>query len=353
MQKITAKIHLSAIRHNAQAFKNLTKTRLYAVVKANAYGHGAEEITACLADIADGFAVALIDEAIAIRSVACGKQILVFTPPINEEEVFYLAVNHFTATVPDLWTAKLVENACRKFNLPLSVHLKSNTGMNRYGMGLSMLGRVCNYLQNSSFVRVTGVYSHLYDCAKSTAEAQQKIFWYAQRIVKRRYPNATAHLSATYGSLLGEKFSFDGVRIGLGLYGYLPTGLEEREKQTAEKLCLQKAMCVHAVVTASRTASFGGAGYGAPCIYEKQNLSVVRVGYADGFLRDKRGGILSESDKSSALCMDGCIVNGKRKRGEEVILLSDADTQAEAAKTISYEVLCAATRRAEFRYEYS
>lgn len=350
MQKVRAKISLSAIHDNAKAFKKLCNKRLYAVVKANAYGHGAEEVTACLSSVADGFAVALIDEAIAIRASACEKEILVFTPPVCEEEAFMLAVNHFTATVPDLQTAKLLARVCEKHHFSVNVHLKVNTGMNRYGMHLSMLGKACKFLQNHPFVKVKGVYSHLYTCERTLAEVQRAMFIRAERIVKRRFPNAIAHLSATYGTLLGEDFTFDGVRVGLGLYGYLPADITETG--LADGLGLQKAMSIHAVVTAVRKASFGGAGYGAPCINKKQNLSVLRVGYADGFLRDKQRGVWNAKDKSQTLCMDACIVNGKRKRGEEIVVLSNAERQAEAASTISYEVLCAATRRAEFVYEY-
>ena len=352
MQKVKAKINLAAIQRNAKAFKKVTQTRLFAVVKANAYGHGAEEVTASLSNIADAFAVALIEEALAIRTAACGKEILVFTPPLEEEEVYTLAVNGFTATIPDLWTAKLVVSVCQKHRLALRVHLKVNTGMNRYGMHLSMLGKVCKFLQDYPFIAVGGVYSHLYTCTKEVAKLQCALFVQAERIVKRRYPNAIAHLSATYGSLFGREFAFDGVRIGLGLYGYLPAKLTESEQSVVDTLQLQRALTVEARITATRKASYGGAGYGAPCIQKTENLSVLRVGYADGFLRDKRGGLLTENDKSQALCMDVCIVNGRKARGGKMCVLSDAEGQATAAGTISYEVLCAATRRAEFEYEY-
>ena len=352
MQKVTATISLTAIQNNAKTFKALTKVPLMAVVKANAYGHGAEEVSACLSNIADGFAVALIEEALAIRTSACGKEILVFTPPISEEEVYNLAINGFVATVSDLWTARLVVCICQKHRLSLGVHLKVNTGMNRYGMNNSMLGKVCKFLQSYSFIAVKGVYSHLYTCTQTESEKQRTLFVRAERIVKRYHPNAKAHLSATYGSLLGKRFAFDGVRIGLGLYGYMPTELAVTEKAVACNLHLQRAMTVCAVVATTRKASYGGAGYGAPCIEEKQNLSVLRVGYADGFLRDKRGGLLSAKDKSNALCMDACIVNGRKKRGKKIIVLSNAEAQAKSAHTISYEVLCAATKRADFIYEY-
>lgn len=352
MQKVWAKINLHSIQNNAKAFYKITNRPLYAVVKANAYGHGAETVAVALSGVVHGFAVALIDEALAIRMQSCGKEILVFTPPMTEEEVYTLAVNGFVATVPDLWTAKLVRTVCAKRRLPLCVHLKVNTGMNRYGCNHSQLGKICKVLYGDKFVQVQGVYSHLYTCANEVANAQRESFLRAERIVKNYYPQATAHLSATYGCLLGEEFAFDAVRVGIGLYGYLPNGIGEREKRVAETLCLQKAMTVYASVTARRNASYGGVGYGMPCITEKKTLSVLRVGYADGFLRRNPNGLLGAQDISKALCMDAAVVNGQYRRGRKVAVLSDAEEIAAATDTISYEVLCAATRRAEFVYAY-
>ena len=352
MQKVRAVINVNSIQNNAKTFKRQTKKPLYAVVKSNAYGHGAEVVTASLAHIVDGFAVALISEGLAIRTAACGKEILVFTPPITDEELYALAINGFTATIPDLWTAKRAQAVCAKWQLPLRVHLKVNTGMNRYGMNNSMLGKVCKLLHGDKFVRVEGVYSHLYTCAKEVANGQRDLFFRAERIVKKHYPQAKAHLSATYGCLLGEDFSFDAARVGIGLYGYLPAGLGDREKAIADGLGLQKAMAVYAVAVAVRRASYGGAGYGNPCITKREYLSVVRAGYADGFLRQKPNGLLGEKARSQALCMDAYITSERLARGKEVLLLSDAEKIAAATNTICYEVLCAATRRAEFEYVY-
>ena len=352
MQKVWAKINLHSIQTNAKAFHKITNRPLYAVVKANAYGHGAEMVAAALSGVAHGFAVALIDEALAIRTASCGKEILVFTPPTTEEEVYTLAVNGFVATIPDLWTAKLVQAVCAKRQLPLCAHLKVNTGMNRYGCNHSQLGKICKALYGDNFVQVQGVYSHLYTCAYEVVNAQRESFLRAERIVKNYYPQAKAHLSATYGCLLGKQFTFDAVRVGIGLYGYLPIGMGEQEKRLAESLRLQKAMTVYASVTARRNASYGGVGYGMPCLTEKQALSVLRVGYADGFLRRNPNGLLGAQDISKALCMDAAVVNGQYRRGRKVAVLSDAEEIAAATDTISYEVLCAATRRAEFVYAY-
>ena len=149
MQKVIAKIHLGNIRRNAEKFIQCTKKPICAVVKANAYGHGAEEVVNALEGVADCFAVALIDEAVAIRTSACGKDILIFTPPLTETEVLAIAENAFVATIPDLWTAKLIVGVCKKWRLPIKAHLKINTGMNRYGMDIATLGKVCKLLQGN------------------------------------------------------------------------------------------------------------------------------------------------------------------------------------------------------------
>ena len=108
MRKTIAKIYLNNIRENARAFKTVTGKPLCAVVKANAYGHGAEEVVSALSQTVDGFAVAIVEEAIAIRAAACGKPILVFTPPTEEEEGYLLASNGWIATVDSLKTARLL-----------------------------------------------------------------------------------------------------------------------------------------------------------------------------------------------------------------------------------------------------
>ena len=334
------------IRRNAEKFLSLTSKRLCAVVKANAYGHGAEEVTSALEPIADTFAVALIDEAIAIRSAACGKEILVFTPPTDGAQAYALAVNGFTASIPDLRTARLLSEVCKRYALPIRVHLKVNTGMNRYGMNISMLGRVCKFLSADPFVRVTGLYSHLYTTDYAAAQAQRALFVQAQTVCKRYYPKIISHLSATCGAMLGKEFAFDMTRIGIGLYGYEPNG--------TKTLGLEKGMTVYAPVITDRKFSYGGAGYGKTFskseIEKIERLTVCRYGYADGFLRRADNGTAAWEQNANNLCMDVCIQKGGIKRGY-VPVLTDADETARQTGTISYEVLCAATRRAEFVYD--
>lgn len=354
MQKIRARIRLESIRYNAKAFLDLTKTKLCAVVKANAYGHGAEETVNALNGIADAFAVALIEEGIRIRVAAAGKPILIFTPPITKEECLSIAENGFIATVPDLYTAKLLSEVCNVYRVEVNVHIKTNTGMNRYGANPSMLGKICKFLKDDRFVKVTGLYSHLYGDHKS-AEQQRTLFLQMGNVCKRYFPNVTCHLSATSGCLYGKEFSFDMVRVGIGLYGYLPDGLSLSEKRIGKGMGLKKAMAVYAVSLGERKIRFGGLGYGKSLTEEElsKNPSVylLRMGYADGFLRKVENGVNGFQSNANNLCMDVCLRTGRAERGKSIPILTEAEKTAKATGTIPYEVLCAATRRAEFLYE--
>lgn len=351
MQKTVAKINLKAVQNNAKIFKQLTGVKLCAVVKANAYGHGGVETSNALSGVADFFAVALIEEGLEIRQATCGKEILILTPPTDENEVCLLFDERFILTVDSLRTAKLAERTARRANRSVKVHLKVNTGMNRYGAGLSETGKICKFLKDSPYVKVTGAYSHLYSTDAQTSYQQREIFLRAKTIIKRYYENVLFHLSATFGCLLGEPFYFDAVRVGLGLYGYLPSGSEWLKND----LPLKKAMRVYAKITSSKSYYYGGLGYGKNRSSEEKKgrkIRTIRVGYADGFLRAKDNGLVGEKENTSCLCMDACLRYGKKRRGGYELIFFDADETAKATGTLSYEVLCKATSRAQFEYLY-
>lgn len=346
-----ANIRLRSIQNNAKAFKSITKTKLCAVVKADAYGHGIVETVCALEGIADCFAVSLLDEAIVAQTAACGKDILILTPPLTEQDVYFSAKRGFVLTVDSLPTARLVLLATEKYRLFARVHLKVNTGMNRYGLSAKTLKIVCECFYNNARVSVEGLYSHLYQTEAETAEKQRTLFLQMREVCLRYFKDAVCHLSATYGALLGERFAFDMVRIGIGLYGYLPT---DSFVDGMRRPKLQKAMTVWAQVSASARYSFGGAGYGKAKrkLSKGDRLYVCRYGYADGFLRKRKNGVFGWRKQANNICMDACVRKGASKRGEWVKILSDADETARLTGTISYEVLCAATRRAERVYEY-
>ena len=347
MQKTVAKIYLENIRNNAKAFKALTGVPICAVVKADAYGHGAEEVALALQSEVGLFAVSLLDEALAIRVAVCGKDILVLTPPLDDSDIATGGYNAFILTVGDLYTANKVAKFARNRQIPVRVHLKVNTGMNRYGMNLQTLGKACALFAKTPLVRVEGVYSHLHGSTLATAEKQRLEFVRAVKICRGYFPSIKSHLSATYGALLGQKFAFDFVRIGIGLYGYLPDGAQG----IACAPTLKKGMEVYAIVATNRKFTGGVTGYGEQIQTRNgENLAILRVGYADGFLRKKDNGTCNANDNANNLCMDACLRFGEYRRGEFVPIMTNALETAKTTGTIPYEVLCASTRRAHKIY---
>lgn len=323
MQKTLSVVNLTAIRSNAEKIKSLLHgKKFYAVVKADAYGHGAVEVSREIEDIVDGFCVAIADEGAALRIGGITKPILVFSPLLGKDDVSECAFYDLAATVNGAAAAKLIGG--------LPCHIKINTGMNRYGCNLNELEEALEILDKS---QILGVYSHLYAADDAQVSKKQLCeFLPAVKAVKAVNPEAVAHISASGGILRGGEYLLDGVRAGIMLYGYSPSGF------TAEGLT--PALKVYARLSQETSPVGGGVGYNsADKNYEK--LYTYRLGYADGFSRNCPLG-------EKTLCMDAFISQEKQPL---MCVMDDARAYAERLGTISYEALCSVTRRSQRIYE--
>lgn len=323
MQKTLSVINLPAIRNNALKLKGLSGERkFYAVVKADAYGHGAEEVARYIEDVADGFCVAIIEEGIALRVAGITKPVLVLIPPLSRFDVSRAEAYSLSVTVNSRRTAELVKG--------LPCHVKVNTGMNRLGCGLEELPEVLKILPSES---IEGVYSHLYaPQSERASEEQLALFMRAARLVKYYKPGAVAHIAASGGILRGGDYLADGVRAGILLYGYAPYGFIAEGFTPALKVYARRI----------QTTKFIGGGIGYN-IAEKDygTLCAYRCGYADGFSR-----IVPLGERT--LCMDSFVSSGG---GALKCVMGNADEYAKKCRTISYEVLTSVTRRSERYYE--
>lgn len=323
MQRTLAKISLPAIRQNALRIKSLAKgAKFFAVVKADAYGHGAEEVSRYIEDVADGFCVAITEEGISLRVAGVTKPVLVLSPPLDLYDVSRAEHYDLTLTVNSVRTASLIGG--------MPCHIKINTGMNRLGCSLNELAEVLKNLPSES---IRGVYSHLYMPDDNMAsEKQFALFKKAVRMVKSVNPHTLAHLSASGGLLRGGKYLLDGVRCGILLYGYAPSGFSAEGFMPALKVYARR----------TQTTRFigGGVGYNA-ADKNYAKLCSYRCGYADGFFRNVPLG-------EKTLCMDSFVSTSD---GEEICVMDNADEYAKRSKTISYEVLTSVTRRSERIYE--
>lgn len=330
MQNTLAVISLNRIRANANAVKNAANVPLIAVVKDDAYGHGAPEVAHCIKDCVSAFAVSTADEGAALRVGGISKEILTLTPPLCEEEVLRTAGYSLTASVTSLAVLNLIARTCKKHCCKLRAHLAVNTGMNRYGFRPERVRDACRKARRVG-LEITGVYSHFYLPQDERARvAQRALFETACERVREYFPDCIRHISATGGLLAGV--CYDAVRAGLSLYGYLPSGFEGAAE-------VSPAMKIYATVAQAGTHTGGGIGYRkAEKAYRK--IRTLRLGYGDGFFRSG-GGIAA-----GELCMDACVQEGGGRLGERKLVLENVSEYARACGTTEYEVLVNIAKKA-------
>ena len=326
-------VSLGAIKQNAIKVKSkLSSVKLCAVVKADAYGHGAEMVASSLYKIADCFAVALVEEGVSLRLSGVDKQILVFTPPTYKDAL--LGVRYgLTLTCQSIQDLKNIDLACKKLDRNCLVHIKYNTGMNRLGVdGLDNLKKLIDFCDRKEKIFLDGFYSHY--CApqdNSLLMKQTDKFLLANNIVKGYNSNITSHISASGGFLQGQLF--DMVRIGILLYGYTPFDSD---------FTVTPAMKVFAPVVKNRVVSKGeNLLYGQAPLEHDCVASIIRYGYADGL--DRRQNVTTLNNR----CMDVSAV--KRAKNHYPVMVN-ANITAEQNQTISYEVLVKCAMRSEKIY---
>lgn len=322
MQALLARVSLPAIRSNALQWKRRAETSLIAVVKDDAYGHGAEEVALSLHHVASSFAVATAEEGAALRLAGITEDILVLTPPLNVQESVRLVLYGLTASVSSMPALHLIAEAGELTGKTPRAHIAVNTGMNRYGLRPERAGAAAREAIRAG-IRVEGVFSHYFEPSDAEFRAGQEMrFLKAAEAVKEAAPAAVMHISATGGVFFGGKIS-DAVRVGLGLYGYAPKEC---------KLPLRRAMKLYATVAHRCTQLGDGAGYAA-AERKGERLTTLRFGYGDGFFREGFEGAVGK------LCMDAAVFSGDLPFGRKVLLVSDFERYALEHGTSVYEAL--------------
>ena len=336
MQENRAVIRLDRIRANAQYFLSRAHgAKLCAVVKADAYGHGAPAVAQALAGTAGSFAVALVEEGAQLRHAGIAEDILVLCPPLSEEDVVRGARHRLIFTVADASDYALLARTCERYGLCVSCHIKVNTGMNRFGFDGDGFSR---FLAGalSGCVRVEGIYSHFYRPENAEVTGQQfELFQTYCAAAERAFGSLVRHIAATGGALASPEYCLDMVRIGIGLYDCVPAGFSLPAGE------IRPALSGFSTVACAREYCGGGAGYGGYRPKGK-DLCVVRAGYADGFFRGQAEG--------NSLCMDARVAEAKYRKYDEICIFSDADAYARRHGTISYEALVNVGRRAVKEY---
>ncbi|WP_405080456.1 alanine racemase [Paenibacillus chitinolyticus] len=365
-------ISLDALRSNLETFRRVLpgSVHMMAVLKADAYGHGAVEVSKVAMECgATYLAVAFLDEAMELRNAGITAPILVlgYTPP----EGIGLALEHdITLTV---YTEELLEAASGYAQRdaaaggnkpPLNIHIKIDSGMGRIGLHDEdeAVAFIAKALQTQG-IRVEGLFTHY-----ANADETDKAYTYEQHakfagIVRKagelpgaRFPFVHAGNSATAIDL--PELTYNMVRLGIAMYGLYPSEEVNKEQIRLKPVLSLKTGIVHLKTLPPRS----GVSYGT--IYHTQGdeqIATLPIGYADGFSRLLTGKAEAlvrgrRAPVVGRICMDQCMLNTsdipEAAFGDEVVLLGEqgeeritAEEIAAKLGTINYEVTCMISHR--------
>ena len=356
MKTATAVISRRALRHNLQRVRQLApRSRLIAVVKANAYGHGAIEVARTLRD-ADGYGVARLAEALALRDAGITHPILLLEGFFSAAELPLLAEYQLETTVHSPEQLAALEQA--ELPRPLTVWMKLDTGMHRLGVHPEQADAFYQRLtQCRNVAQPVNVISHFCradEPEQDTTPRQLACF----DAFTRGKPGAQS-IAASGGILLWPQAHRDQIRPGIVLYGVSPL-----ETQDAAHFGLEPAMTLTSHLIAVRPHKAGDTvGYGGIWTSERDTvLGVVAMGYGDGYPRSAPYGTPllvngREVPLAGRVSMDMMTVDlgpkAQEREGDEVILWGKAlPVERIAAHTgiSAYELITRLTSRLALEY---
>jgi alanine racemase len=356
---IRAEISISALKHNYALAKKLApESSVFAVVKANAYGHGLERVARALSD-ADGFATLELDSAIKLRELGIRAPILMLEGFFDEKELPLFSRHDLTTVMRDVEQVNQLSAA--QLTRPLDTFLKFNTGMNRLGFQGGSMGFALNTAATHRNFGAVTLMTHFATADDKLGIAAQlrhfeDIVKHATSLFKTK--TFTQSLANSAALLRFPETHRDWVRPGILLYGSSPFA-----NRDAVSLDLKPVMALRSEIIAVQSLEPGDAvGYGATFVAQKKmRVGVVACGYADGYPRaapgtNAHGTPVIVSGKRTRtigrVSMDMMVVDLTElphvHKGAPVTLWGEglpADEVAAVAGTISYELFCGITAR--------
>ena len=290
IRRTRVEVDLAAIVGNARTVRALAGTEIYAVVKADAYGHGAVAVAQALtrAKAASGFAVSLVEEGVTLREAGITAPILVMGPSQHggEDEMVMASLTPAIGSEEDLAAIAAVGNLRQR---GIEAHLKIDTGMGRLGVPVERAAELAIAARNNG-IQIVGLMTHFAcadtdapeDPASMTRDQLRRFAVADAAVTKAGAPIRIRHAANSSGGLLFPEARFDLVRTGIALYG------NGRWPDGAARL---QAMRLVTEVTQLRSITTGtSVGYGATWRAERPSrLAVLPVGYADGLPRRASG----------------------------------------------------------------
>lgn len=362
--RMRADINLDAIRNNIMAMKSCIPDgkKVLAVIKANAYGHGAIEVAGAIDDMTDYYGVAFIDEAIELRQAGVEKPILILGH--TDDSCFDELIKYdITQTIYSLRQAKSLSEKAMQSGVKAKIHIKIDTGMNRIGFPCvpESIDEIVEIVSLPG-IEAEGIYTHYYLAdAKDKSHAMKQLNSYTDMIKMLKERDVTftlRHISNSAGIMEMPNDTYDMVRSGIATYGLYPS--EEMDKN---KCVLYPAMELKTHITHVKYVSAGETiGYGATYkVLERKRVATVEVGYADGYPRalSNKGRMLVHGQFAPIIgrvCMDQTMIDvdhiPEAKVGDEVVLVGSQgenkivlEELADMSESFNYEFVCGVNRR--------
>ncbi len=346
---ISATIHTAALTHNlGVARAQAGASRIWAVLKANAYGHGLLRAAKAL-QAADGFAILDFSEAERLREAGVHKPILMLEGFYKAEDIALLFRHRLTPVIHSIEQVEMLEKA--SFDGKLDVYLKVNSGMNRLGFAVDNVRLAWNALEAHAGIDSVTLMTHFADAEGEGGVAAQ-LQWFNELTQPFEGPRSAANSAALLR--FPEETRGDWVRPGIMLYGCSPLGFK-----SAAEIGLKPAMTLHSEIIAVQHLQAGEyVGYGRTYqASQEMTLGVVACGYGDGYPRHAPSGtpVLVAGERTRTVgrvSMDKLSVDisdiPEAYVGTPVTLWGEGlscDEVASAAGTVSYQLLCALSPR--------
>lgn len=363
-QRAWVEIDLAALTQNVRQIKALLspKTQLMAVVKADAYGHGAIAVAqTALAAGASWLGVATIPEGIELREAGITAPILLLGAANTSDQIRAIAQWQLQPTLCTPKQALVFAETLQNASKPLPVHIKIDTGMSRLGIRWEEAAEFVQLVHRLPSLKIASIYSHF-----ATADDPDPTIMQQQH---QRFKTAIGqisalgisipklHLANSAATFTDSKLHYDLVRVGLGLYGLHPA------PHLSSQVDLKPVLQVKATITQVKTLPPAtGVSYGYHYVTEKETrVAVVGIGYADGIprnLSNKMSVLLRGQSvpQIGAITMDQLMIDVSSipdvQTGEIITLLGKqghhtitADDWANCLGTISWEILCSFKHR--------
>ncbi len=333
-------INLSALERNYKKLNDIVKTNIMAVVKADAYGHGASTLGPILQSLGvKSFGVATVDEGIVLRNSGVKVPIVILgATPFWAYEICYK--NNLTITIYSEEQISQLEALSKQLNSKISVQLKIDTGMNRLGVDYKNAEKILQEILQSRCFNLEGIFTHLADARNYKFSIIQKER-FDKSLENFKDLNISKHIANSYAAINHSDFRYDLVRLGVAIYGQ-------------EFNFLEPLLSVKGRITEIHKIEAGeSVSYDRTWMADKNSvIATVPIGYADGVDRKLSNKIAAsynnhQTKQVGIITMDQMMFDISEipnPRVNDVISLIDKkntiDLWAKILNTITYELVC-------------